>query len=284
MTIGQPDGTAVAAPRPRARYSGGTPGRSKVPEVTALFWVVKILTTGMGETASDYLGRTLGPIPAGALGFAGFAVLLLAQFRSARYRAGLYWSAIAMVSVFGTMAADVVHVIAGVPYAVSAAAFAVALAVLLLAWYACEGTLAIHSIRTRRREAFYWATVLTTFALGTAVGDLTAGTLRLGYLPSGLLFGALILVPALAGRFAWLNAVAAFWAAYVLTRPLGASFADWAGVSAARGGLGWGTGPVTLALAVPLVLLIGYLAVTGRDTPADAPDPAPAEPEPAPAR
>lgn len=257
MTIGQPDGTA---------------GRSKVPEVAVLFWVVKILTTGMGETASDYLGRTLGPIPAGALGFAGFVVALVAQFRSTRYRAGTYWTAIVMVSVFGTMAADVVHVIAGVPYLVSTLAFAVALAVILFAWHATEGTLAIHSIRTRRREVFYWATVLATFALGTAVGDLTAGTLDLGYLPSGLVFGALILVPALSGRFLGLNAVAAFWGAYVLTRPLGASFADWMGVSTARGGLGWGTGPVTLALTVPIVLLVGYLAVSRKDTPREAAD------------
>ncbi|MCE4947335.1 hypothetical protein LVX13_30125 [Streptomyces albulus] len=281
MTIGQPDGTAVAPPGPAGapvhttapgRRLGVPAGRSKVPEVAVLFWVVKILTTGMGETASDYLGRTLGPIPAGALGFAGFAVALVAQFRSTRYRAGTYWTAIVMVSVFGTMAADVVHVIAGVPYLVSTLAFAVALAVILFAWHATEGTLAIHSIRTRRREVFYWATVLATFALGTAVGDLTAGTLDLGYLPSGLVFGALILVPALSGRFLGLNAVAAFWGAYVLTRPLGASFADWMGVSTARGGLGWGTGPVTLALTVPIVLLVGYLAVSRRDTPREAAD------------
>ncbi|MEU7638285.1 hypothetical protein AB0C11_19645 [Streptomyces sp. NPDC039016] len=276
MTIGQ-SGGAAAAPEAPGRYRGPTPGPSKVPEVTALFWVVKILTTGMGETASDYLGRTLGPIPAGALGFTCFAVALVAQFRSTRYRAGIYWSAIVMVSVFGTMAADVVHVIAGVPYLVSTLAFSVALAVILVAWYASEGTLSIHSVRTRRRETFYWATVLTTFALGTAVGDLTAGTLSLGYLTSGLVFGALILVPALSGRFLGLNAVAAFWGAYILTRPLGASFADWMGVPATRGGLGWGTGPVTLALTVPIALLIGYLAVTGKDTPRDAADGAPAE-------
>ncbi|AJC53759.1 hypothetical protein [Streptomyces sp. 769] len=271
MTIGQPDSAAVATPPARGRRPGAAPLRSKVPEVTALFWVVKILTTGMGETASDYLGRTLGPIPAGALGFTAFAILMVAQFRSTRYRAGLYWSTIVMVSVFGTMAADVVHVILGVPYLVSTLAFSVALAVILLAWYASEGTLALHSVRTRRRETFYWATVLTTFALGTAAGDLTAGTLGLGYLTSGIVFGALILVPALAGRFLGLNAVAAFWGAYILTRPLGASFADWMGVPATRGGLDWGTGPVTLALTVPIALLIGYLAVTGKDTPADGP-------------
>jgi uncharacterized membrane-anchored protein len=242
-------------------------GRSKVPEVTAWFWVVKVLTTGMGETASDYLARTLGPVVAGALGLTGLAVLLTLQFRASRYRAWAYWSAIVMVSVFGTMAADVVHVVAGVPYTVSAAAFSVLLAGILTAWYASEGTLSIHSVRTRRREVFYWATVLTTFALGTAVGDLTASVPHLGYFPSGVAFAVLIAIPALSGRFLGLNAVAAFWWAYVLTRPLGASFADWMGVPPARGGLGWGTGPVTLALTVPILLLVSYLASTHADAP-----------------
>lgn len=186
------------------------------------------------------------------------------QFRTARYGAWTYWSAIVMVSVFGTMAADVVHVVAGVPYLVSTVGFSVVLTAVLMTWYASEGTLSIHSIRTRRREGFYWATVLTTFALGTAVGDLTAGTLHLGYLTSGVAFAALIAVPALARRFLGLNAVAAFWWAYVLTRPLGASFADWMGVSTQRSGLGWGTGPVTLALLVPILLLVNHLAVSER--------------------
>ncbi|GAA2461476.1 membrane protein [Streptomyces mauvecolor] len=238
---------------------------SKVPAVTALFWIVKVLTTGMGETASDYLGRTLGPIPAGALGLTGLVVALVAQFRSDRYRPWTYWSAIVMVSVFGTMAADVVHVVAGIPYTVSAVAFTLALAAVLIAWFVSERTLSIHSIRTRRRELFYWATVLATFALGTAVGDLTAGTLKLGYLASGFLFTALIAVPALSGRYLGLNAVAAFWWAYVLTRPLGASFADWMGVPTTRAGLGWGTGPVTLALIVPIVALVAYVAATHKN-------------------
>ncbi|MFH9866663.1 hypothetical protein ACH4NT_11350 [Streptomyces lydicus] len=261
-------GERSRTPVPQA---GNGPGWSKVPQVTALFWGVKVLTTGMGETASDYLGRTLGPIPAGSLGLAGLVALLVLQFRTTRYRPWVYWSAIVMVSVFGTMAADVVHVVAGIPYPVSAIAFSLGLAALLTVWYASEGTLSIHSIRTRRRETFYWATVLATFALGTAVGDLTAGTLHWGYLASGLLFTALIAVPALSGRFLGLNAVAAFWWAYVLTRPLGASFADWMGVSTARGGLGWGTGPVTLALVVPIVLLVGYLAISHQDTPSGQP-------------
>lgn len=277
MTMAQSSGEALARPVDERLYGspvpggGHGPGWSKVPQVTALFWGVKVLTTGMGETASDHLGRTLGPIPAGSLGLAGLVALLVLQFRTTRYRPWIYWSAIVMVSVFGTMAADVVHVVAGIPYTVSVIAFSVTLAAILTAWYVSEGTLSIHSIRTRRRETFYWATVLATFALGTAVGDLTAGTLHWGYLPSGILFTVLIAVPALSGRFLGLNAVAAFWWAYVLTRPLGASFADWMGVSTSRGGLGWGTGPVTLALIVPIALLVGYLAVSHKDTPPEQP-------------
>ncbi|MGW2863815.1 COG4705 family protein [Streptomyces sp. NPDC001205] len=273
--MGQPSSEATTRPAPRGgtrrAARAGDSAWSKVPEVTVLFWIVKVLTTGMGETASDFLGRTLGPIPAGGLGLAGLVIALVAQFRSDRYRPWTYWSAIVMVSVFGTMAADVVHVVVGIPYTVSTVAFTVALAAVLIAWYAGERTLSIHSIRTRRREFFYWATVLATFALGTAVGDLTAGTLKLGYLASGFLFAALISVPALSGRFLGLNAVAAFWWAYVLTRPLGASFADWMGVPTTRNGLGWGTGPVTLALIVPIVALVAYLAVSHKDTPPEQP-------------
>ncbi|MFJ2634017.1 hypothetical protein ACIO6U_19025 [Streptomyces sp. NPDC087422] len=243
---------------------------SKVPEVTAWFWLTKVLTTGMGETTSDFLARALGPVVAGGLGLIGLVALLVAQFRAPRHSPWIYWSAIVMVSVFGTMAADVVHVVAGVPYAVSTVAFSLILAAVLTAWYASEGTLSIHSVRTPRREAFYWATVLTTFALGTAAGDLTAGSLHLGYFSSGVVFAVLIAVPALAGRFLGLNVVAAFWWAYILTRPLGASFADWMGVPLHRGGLGWGTGPVSLVLTVLIAALVGFLAVSHRDLPANA--------------
>jgi uncharacterized membrane-anchored protein len=261
---GSAEVTVAMRVRPR-NVSGPGAGWSKVPEVTAWFWVVKVLTTGMGETASDYLARVLGPVVAGGTGLVGLVVLLTLQFRAPRYTAWTYWGAIVAVSVFGTMAADVVHVVAGIPYMVSTVAFAVILTGILVLWYASEGTLSIHSVRTRRRETFYWATVLATFALGTAVGDLAAGNLGLGYFSSGFVFAVLIAVPALAFRFLGLNAVAAFWWAYILTRPLGASFADWAGVTTHRGGLGWGTGPVSLALTVPIVALVGYLAATHKD-------------------
>ncbi|MYS21809.1 Uncharacterized membrane-anchored protein [Streptomyces sp. DvalAA-14] len=233
---------------------------SKVPEVTVLFWVTKILTTGMGETTSDFLSKS--PALGGAIGLIGIVGFMWLQFRSTRYSPWTYWSAIVMVSVFGTMAADIVHVV-GIPYLVTTPVFILVLAGVLIAWYRSEGTLSIHSIRTPRREKFYWATVLATFALGTAAGDLTATTFHLGYFSSGVLFAVLIAVPALA-RLLGLNAVAAFWWAYVLTRPLGASFADWMGVSKDRGGLGWGTGPVSLALTVLIAALVACLAAQHR--------------------
>ncbi|WP_371477593.1 hypothetical protein [Kitasatospora sp. NBC_00315] len=248
----------------RATAKGARTAWSKVPEVTALFWLTKVLTTGMGETTSDYLARRMGPIPAVALAGLVLAGTLLLQLRVRRYHAGAYWAAVVMVSVFGTMAADVVHVALGVPYAVSTAAFAVALAAVFALWYAVEGTLSIHSVTGLRRECFYWSTVMITFALGTAVGDLTAAGLSLGYLTSGFGFALLIAVPALAHRWRVLGPVAAFWWAYVLTRPLGASFADWVGVSRQRGGLDLGTGPVSLVLAVVILALVVFLTVADR--------------------
>ncbi|MFF4491218.1 hypothetical protein ACFY0F_32955 [Streptomyces sp. NPDC001544] len=241
---------------------------SKVPEVTVYFWMIKVLTTGMGETASDLLARLLGPVPAVALGGLALVASLAVQFTLRRYVAWAYWTAIVMVSVFGTMAADVLHVGLGVPYAVSTPAFLVVLAAVFVLWYVSEGTLSIHSIRTRRREMFYWAAVLATFALGTAAGDLTA-TVGFGYLGSVVLFAAAICVPALAHRFGALNAVTSFWTAYVITRPLGASLADWMAVGHTRGGLGLGLGPVTLAWTVAIIGFVGFLAVSQRDAQGD---------------
>ena len=231
----------------------------KVPAVTIAFWIVKVLTTGMGETASDHLSKAYDPVI--VVGLTGFtlAVLLATQIATRIYRPWLYWAAVAMVSVFGTMAADVLHVALGVPYTVSTAAFAVAVGAILTVWYLSERTLDIHSISTVRREIFYWAAVLATFALGTAAGDLTANTLRLGYLASGVLFAVAIVVPAAAHRWWGLNPVLAFWIAYVLTRPLGASFADWAAVPAQRGGLDLGTGPITLVLLVAIAVGVALM-------------------------
>lgn len=235
--------------------------RSKVPEITALFWVVKVLTTGMGETTSDYFVRLIDPVVAVALGTIGLAIALILQFSVRRYIPWVYWLAVVMVSVLGTMAADVAHIVLGIPYFASTAFFAIALAGVFVVWHRVEKTLSIHSIVTRRREMFYWAAVLTTFALGTAVGDLTAVTLHLGYLASGIFFAAAIAIPAIAYRWMRLGAIPAFWFAYILTRPLGASFADWMGVSTVRGGLAWGTGPVSLALLVLIVVCVARLSI-----------------------
>src|SRR3954452_3998391 len=181
-----------------------------------------------------------------------------------------------MVGVFGTMAADVLHVGLGVPYIASTIFYAIVLALVFRTWYRVEGTLSIHSITSERRELFYWGAVLATFALGTAAGDLTAVTLGAGYFGSLLLFGAIIAIPALGYfRLGW-NPVLSFWFAYVVTRPLGASVADWLAVSHARGGLALGTGPVSLVLAAAIAAFVYHLARTGRDTPAaKRPEPRP---------
>jgi uncharacterized membrane-anchored protein len=193
------------------------------------------------------------------------AASLAVQFYVRRYVTWIYWTAVVMVSVFGTMVADVLHVGLGIPYLVSTTCFVVALAVIFAVWYASEKTLSIHSVYTRRREAFYWATVMATFALGTAAGDMTASTMHLGYFSSGVMFAVLIAVPALAYWRFGLNEIVAFWFAYIVTRPLGATFADWLGVSHSRSGLGLGTGPVSLVLAIVIVGFVGYLAVTRKD-------------------
>lgn len=241
---------------------------SKVPEVTAVFWIVKVLTTGAGETGSDFLVTHLNPVVGVGIGFALFVASMALQFRSRRYIPALYWFAVVMVSVFGTMCADVIHVGLDVPYVVSAPVFALILAGVLVAWRRSEGTLSIHSVTTRRRETFYWATVLATFALGTATGDLTASTLHLGYLASGLLFAVVIAVPAAGYASGLFGPVVAFWFAYIVTRPIGASFADWMGVPPARSGLGWGTGEVTLALLAVIVSLVAALSIRRPKDPA----------------
>jgi uncharacterized membrane-anchored protein len=237
---------------------------SRVPEPTALFWLVKVLTTGMGEAASDFLFQNLAAPAALGLGLIGLVSALLLQFRACRYVPWRYWSAVVMVSVFGTMAADVVHVGLGVPYVATAVSFLVILSLIFMIWQRTERTLSIHSIQTGRRERYYWATVLATFALGTAVGDLTAKTFHLGYLASAVVFLAVIAIPASAQRWLRLNAVAAFWIAYIITRPLGASFADWFAVTQAQGGLNWGTGAITATLTAIIVALVALLTVLAR--------------------
>lgn len=238
---------------------------NKVPEITIFFWIIKVLTTGMGEVASDYLANHLNPVIAVALAGICLVASLVMQFSVRRYVAWIYWLNVVMVSIFGTMAADVLHVGFGISYLVSTTFFVVVLTIIFATWYASEKTMSIHSIYTHHREAFYWATILTTFALGTAVGDMTATTMHLGYFFSGVLFALVIAIPAMAYWLFGMNEIFAFWFAYVVTRPLGASFADWMGVSHDRGGLGLGTGSVSLGLTIIILGLVGYMAITRKD-------------------
>lgn len=237
----------------------------KVPEVTVYFWIIKLLTTALGESTSDYLVHQIDPVIAVALAGIGLVAALILQFAVRRYIAWIYWLAALMVAVFGTMGADAVHIVLGISYLVSTVFFSVALAIIFAVWYKCEKTLSIHSIYTRRRELFYWATIMATFALGTAAGDLTAGTLGLGYFLSALLFIAIIAIPAVGYLAFGLNEILAFWFAYIVTRPLGASFADWFGKPSSYTGLGFGDGPVSLVLVLLIIGFIGYLTVTHGD-------------------
>lgn len=255
----------MTAPARHSRSRLTTPGALRVPEITAAFWIIKGLSTAMGESTSDYLVNAMAPELAVLLGFAGFVLALVLQFRAARYRAWTYWFGVVMVGVFGTMAADVLHVALGVPYPVSSLLYALTLAAVFASWRATEKTLSIHSVDTPRRELFYWAAVAATFAMGTALGDLTAYTLHLGYFPSAALFAGLILIPALGYRFLRWNAIFSFWAAYVVTRPLGASIADGLGKPKANSGMGFGDGPVVLVLGALIVGMVAYLASTGAD-------------------
>lgn len=260
-------------PRPSDRRARRLePLAAKVPEITLLFWIVKVLTTGMGEAMSDFLGQTSVPLAA-FVGVFGFAFAIRLQLRERRYRAPAYWFAVMMVAVFGTMVADGVHDGAALPYSVTTPLYAVLVAVVFWRWHRSEGTLSIHSITTRRREAYYWTAVLGTFALGTAAGDLTAISLHLGFLASAVLFAAVIAVPALLWWRGRLNPILAFWAAYVVTRPLGASFADWFSKPPPQTGLGLGDGTVSAIALVVFAALVAYIAVTRRDIqdPAEAP-------------
>lgn len=237
----------------------------KVPAVTFHFWAVKILSTAMGEALSDYLVHTISPYEAVGLGFIGFAIAIVLQFAVRKYIAPVYWLCVVMVAVFGTMVADALHIEMGIPYATSAFDCAVTLAAIFGTWYLVERNLSIHSINSPRREAFYWATVLATFAMGTALGDLSSYTWHLGWFASGMMYTALFAIPLLARRLVNLNWLVAFWWAYIVTRPLGASYADWLGVPQALGGLDFGRGRVALALTLVIIAWVAYLTVSRVD-------------------
>src|SRR4051794_21827625 len=234
---------------------------NKVPEVTLFFWVIKIMCTTVGETAADYLNENLGFGLSNTTYVSGavLAVLLLVQFRLRRYVPPVYWAVVVVISVFGTLITDNMTDHYKVPLTTSTPIFAVILAVVFAVWWAVERTLSIHTIVTSRREGFYWLAILFTFALGTAAGDLSAEKFSLGYGPSILIFGGMIAAVTVAHYGLKLNAVLAFWLAYILTRPLGASIGDYLSQSPDDGGIWEGTmGTNTIFLCI-LFLLVIYL-------------------------
>jgi uncharacterized membrane-anchored protein len=258
--------TTAALPRDKATL--GRKMLNKVPEVTIFFWVIKIMCTTVGETAADYLNVNLGfgltktTYVTGAL----LLVLLAVQLRLRRYVPGVYWSVVVVISVFGTLITDNMTDHYNVPLTTSTIVFSIVLAGVFAAWYAVERTLSIHTIFTTRREAFYWLAILFTFALGTAAGDLSAEKLDLGYAVSILIFGGLIAAVAI-GHYAFgLNAVLAFWLAYILTRPLGASIGDEMSQNSHKyGGLGLGTTGTSYIFLGCILALVAYLSITRRD-------------------
>ncbi|WP_433202488.1 COG4705 family protein [Dactylosporangium sp. CS-047395] len=240
---------------------------SKVPEVTVYFWIIKVLATTVGETAADLLNFNLG-LGLGGTTLAMFAVLagaLVLQYRAPYYIPWRYWLVVVLVSIAGTLITDNLTDSFGVPLEVTTAVFAVALAVVFAWWYRSERTLSIHSISTRRRETFYWAAILTTFALGTAAGDLLAERLGLGYLLSAALFATVIAFIGLFYGLRVFGGVFAFWAAYVLTRPLGASLGDWVAQPSDSGGLNLGTVGPSIVCLLAVVVLVAYLTLSRRD-------------------
>ncbi|HEX2728531.1 MAG TPA: hypothetical protein VHM16_02180, partial [Rubrobacteraceae bacterium] len=240
---------------------------SKVPEVTIYFWVIKVLCTTVGETAADFLNVNLGlGLTVTTIVMSGFLAGSLAwQFRLRQYVPGVYWLAVVLISIVGTLITDNLVDNFGVPLQTTTIVFSVALAATFAVWYASERTLSIHSILTTRREAFYWLAILFTFALGTAAGDLIAEGLSLGYLPSAVIFAGVIGLVALAHFGFKVNAVLAFWIAYILTRPLGASIGDYLSQSRHAGGLALGTVMTSAIFLVTILALVVYLSVTRRD-------------------
>jgi uncharacterized membrane-anchored protein len=256
-------------------YDAAGSGRSlartmlnKVPEVTLFFWIIKILCTTVGETAADYLNDNLGFGLTNTTYIAGavLAVLLLVQFRLRRYVPVAYWAVVVVISVFGTLITDNMTDHYNVPLTTSTPIFAAILAVVFAVWYAVERTLSIHSIVTTRREAFYWLAILFTFALGTAAGDLVAEKADLGYAVSILIFGGAIALVAIAHYGLKMNAILAFWLAYILTRPLGASIGDFLTQNSKKyGGLGLGTTTVSYIFVGLILALVAYLSITKID-------------------
>jgi uncharacterized membrane-anchored protein len=243
--------------------------QNKVPEVTAYFWVIKVLCTTVGETFADFLSSNLGlgETWTGVVMAAVLGVALFFQFRVRRYIPGVYWLGIVLISIVGTLITDNLSDHVGVPLLTSTIVFAVVLAATFAGWYATERTLSIHTIVTRRREAWYWSTVLFTFALGTAGGDLVSERFGIGYWRAALLFGGAIALIGLLRAGAKLNAVLAFWVAYILTRPLGASIGDFLSQPKADSGLALGTTVTSVIFLAAILATVIFLSLTSKDRP-----------------
>ena len=253
-----------------SRATAPSLGRSilnKVPEITVFFWFIKVLCTTVGETAADLLNSRLN------LGLTGTTIVmtglligvLVLQFRATAYVPSIYWLAVVLISVVGTLITDNLTDHFGVSLVTTTIVFSIALAATFAVWFASERTLSVHKIITARREGFYWLAILFTFALGTAAGDLVAERLSIGYWRSAVLFGALIGIIAIAHLRFRLNAVLAFWLAYILTRPLGASLGDYLSQPHDEGGLGFGTVGTSLIFLAAILALVVFLTMTHRD-------------------
>ncbi len=240
---------------------------NKVPEVTLYFWIIKVLCTTVGETFADFLNNSLnfGLTGTSIIMSLALVIVLIFQFRAKKYIPSVYWLAVVLLSVVGTLITDNLTDNLGISLIYTTAVFSVLLALTFWAWYGSEKTLSIHSILTTKREAFYWATILFTFALGTAAGDLVAERFDLGYLTSLLIFAGLIVIVTAAYRYLELNAVASFWIAYILTRPLGASIGDYLSQARSDGGLGLGTTATSVIFLLAILGLVVYLSLTKQD-------------------
>ncbi|MBD1546258.1 hypothetical protein [Roseibium aggregatum] len=237
---------------------------NRVPQVTPDFWIVKLLAVTVGETAADYINMTLGlGLSTTSLIMSGFLVAaLILQFAQRKYVPWIYWMTVVLVSVVGTLITDNLTDNLGVSLWTSTAGFSIALAATFGVWFTFEKTLSIHTIYSFRREAFYWLAILFTFALGTAAGDLVAETIGLGYLQAGLIYSAVIGAIAFAWYVLKLNSVLAFWLAYILTRPMGASYGDLMAQPADYGGMGFGTTWTSVIFLVGILAVVVYMTIT----------------------
>ena len=239
----------------------------RVPAVTLYFWIIKMMATTVGETAADFLAMSLnlGLVVTSLVMSSFLIVALWNQFRLQRYVPVSYWAVVVLLSIVGTLVTDLMVDNYGLALSTATIGFSILLAIVFAAWYASEKSLAMHSIKTAKRESFYWAAIFVTFALGTAAGDFLAEASGLGYFQSALAFGGAIALIAVAHFYLGLNEILAFWLAYILTRPLGASFGDLLSQPANNGGLGFGTTGTSIIFLVVIALLIGYLTVTRKD-------------------